>query len=82
LKDAKPAVSNDRTYYSLVIEIYSSEPERSAVESLARAGMIIEVFSADKLREDLVGRTIAATLALTGATDGVRWWISNVRVMS
>lgn len=82
LRHATPPVLSDQTLYSLIIEIHTSDREDSALDSLARPGMVIEAFSSGVLASDLVGKKIQATLKLTGDTRGVRWRISNIRVLS
>lgn len=81
LQNTRPPVPPDQTLYSLTVEIHTSAPEKSDLDSLARPGVVIEAFSADVLGTDLVGKRIEATLELTGDTRGVRWRISNVRVL-
>jgi len=79
LHNIMPPVPRDHTFYSLMVEIHTSVPESSELDSLTRPGIVVEVFSSEVLASDLVGKDIEATLKLTGDTDGVRWWISNVR---
>ncbi len=81
LKKTLPLVSPDQTLYSLTVEIHTSQPENSGLESFARPGTIIEAFSTDEFASDLVGKKIEATLSLTGDTRGVRWQISKVRTL-
>lgn len=81
LQHTMPRLPPDQTLYSLRVEIQTSEPENKELDSLARSGIVIEAFSSDVLASDLVGKKIKATLKLTGDTRGVRWWISNVRVL-
>lgn len=81
LRDTMPPVPPDRTLYSFMVEIHTSDPENAGLDSLARPGVVIEAFSPDVLASDLVGREIQATLTLTGDTHGVRWQIANVRVL-
>ena len=80
LKGKKPPVPLDQTLYSFSVEVLSSVAESPELENYAwRTGIVIEAFSAEPLAPDLVGKKIEATLTLTGATDGMRWYISNVR---
>lgn len=76
-----PPVPSDRTLYSLLVEIQTSEPANPAQDSLARPGLVIETFSGEVLGPDLIGKQIEALLKLTGDTRGVHWWISNVHVL-
>ena len=81
LKNALPPVPADQFLYSLVIEIHTTSPTSSQLESLARPAMVVEVFSSEALGSELVGKKIEATLKMIGDTRGVRWMISNVRAM-
>ncbi len=80
LERTRPLVPSDQTLYSLRVEIHAAEAEQPGLRSHARQGVIIEAFSAEALPADLVGKTIRATLKLTGDTRAVRWWISSVSV--
>jgi hypothetical protein len=81
LKETFPTRPLEETRYSLTIEIHTTQPQSSGLDSLARPGMVIETFSAVELSSDLVGKTIEATLRLTGDSYGVRWQISKVRAL-
>jgi hypothetical protein len=81
LQNLMPPVPSDQTLYSLLLEIHASDPEHADLESMARPGAAIEAFSSEVLPSDLMGKKIHATVKLTGDTRGVRWWISNVRVV-
>jgi hypothetical protein len=81
LKNTLPIVPPDQTLYSLMLEIHTSNPESSQLESLARPGMVVEVFSSEPLGSELVGKKIEATLKMRGDTRGVRWMISNIRAV-
>jgi hypothetical protein len=81
LKNALPPVPPDQTHYSLLIEINESVRENADLDNLARHGAVIEAFSSETLASNLVGRKIEAIIRLTGDTDGVRWWISNLTVI-
>jgi hypothetical protein len=63
------------------VEIHTSRPESSDLDSLARERLIIEAFSADDFSSVLVGKRIEAVLQLTGDSYGVRWQISKTRVL-
>lgn len=76
-----PSVPLDKIHYSLLIEIRTAEPVRTDLRSLARRGIVIEAFASSVLEADLVGRNVRAILMLTGSTDGVRWWLSEVHAM-
>ena len=76
-----PIVPPDQTLYSLLVEIHTSSPESSQLESLARPGVVLEVFSSEPLGSELVGKKIDATLKMTGDTRGVRWMISNIHAV-
>lgn len=76
-----PPVPSDQTLYSLQLEIQTSEPEHSALESLAVPKTTYQVFTYKLLQPDLVGKEIEAVIKLTGNTDGVRWFISDIHVI-
>ena len=81
LQNTTPPVPPDQTLYSLKVEVHTSVPQNLDLDSLAQPGIVIEAFSSEVLPSELVGKKIRATLKLTGDTQGVRWWISNVRVL-
>ena len=81
LKKTEPPFSPDQTLYPLTVEIHTSQPENSGLESFARPGTVIEAFSAGEFTSDLVGKKVEATVRLTGDTRGVRWQISRVRAL-
>ena len=81
LRDTMPPVPPDQTLYSLRVEIHTAEPESARLDNLAQPGSIVEVFSAELLPSELVGKQIRATLTLTGDTRGRRWWVSNIHVL-
>ena len=81
LRDALPPVPPEQTLYSLRVAIYTVKPESAQLDSLAQPGSIVEVFSAELLPSELVGKQIRATLTLTGDTRGRRWWVSNIHVL-
>jgi len=81
LQDMMPSISSNEPIYSVKVEVYTSEPESSELLNMAVPGTVYEAFSSDVLTSDLVGKKIEATLKLTGDTRGVRWWISNVRLI-
>ncbi len=82
LGEMNPPAPSDRTLYSLVVQIHTSEPEDARTDSLARPGSTIEVFSGSAgFAANLVGKNIEATVKLTGDTRGVRWWASNVSAL-
>lgn len=81
LHNTAPSVPPDHTLYSLVIEIHTAAPERAGLDSRAQPGMVIEAFSPEVLASDLPGKRIEATVELTGDTRGVRWRITNIRVL-
>lgn len=79
LIESRPAVANDRIHYSYAISILNVVPKEPKLDSFATPGMIVEVFSLDRLAPELVGKKIQATLQLTGNTRAVRWWISDIQ---
>ena len=81
LRQAVPPVPSGQIFYSLKIRIDEAAPVNPQMEGYARPGATIEVFSSDEPTPDLVGKKITATLTLTGSTDGVRWWIADIRVV-
>ncbi|MBI3329699.1 MAG: hypothetical protein HYZ81_23705 [Nitrospinae bacterium] len=81
LQRSMPPVPSDQTYYSLLVEIHTAEPANPELDSLAQAGLVIEVFSSDVVASEVVGKQIQAIVKLTGDTRGMRWWISNVHVL-
>ncbi len=81
LRSTMPPGPPDQTLYSLELEILTSDPASSKLDSLTLAGIVIEAFSSDVLASNLVGKMIQATVKLTGDTRGVRWRISDVRVL-
>jgi hypothetical protein len=76
-----PPVASGETLHSVTLEIVASQPEGSELDSLAVPGAVVEAFSQTPLRSDLVGKQVKATLKLRGDTRGVRWWISNIRLV-
>ena len=78
LAGTRPAVRPDRTWYSVTLDIVSAAPAAPTLENLARPGTVIDVFSSEPLAAELVGRTIAARVELTGTTQGTRWVISEI----
>lgn len=80
LSDAKPPILSDETVYSVKVKIHTSEQVRSDLEYFAVPGTTYEAFSSDVLVSDLVDKEIEASLELTGTTQDVRWWISNICV--
>ncbi len=68
----------DQTLYSFRLEVYAVRSEQTDGVSIAQAGETLEAFSSDPLNRDLVGKTIEATLELTGDTLGSRWMISSI----
>ncbi len=81
LANTLPLVPADQTFYSLRVDVHAVEAGQPALESFGRRGMVVDAFSEDPLGSDLAGKKIEATLKLAGDTRGVRWWISNVRVL-
>ncbi len=81
LRNARPPVLTGETFYSIVLEIHTSEAEKTSLESLARPGTTIEAFTPEMLEPSLVGKQIEATVTLTGDTNGVRWQISGVHAL-
>ena len=78
LAGTQPAVRPNRTLYSLTVDVLTATPAASTLESLARPGTVIEVFSSEPLSADLVGTTVTALVELTGTTQGTRWLISQI----
>lgn len=68
LKNTMPPAPPDQALHSVLLEIQTSHPENSGLDSLAQPGVVVEVFSSDVLASDLVGKKIKATLKLTGDT--------------
>jgi hypothetical protein len=81
VQGAMPPGRGDRILYSVRLRIHTSAPENSELPSMARPGIVIDAFSYDVLASILVNTKITATLRLTGDTRGVRWWISNPRML-
>lgn len=81
LRHLVPSVPSDRTLYTLTIRIHEAAPASPQLESYAQPALTIETFSPEEPSPDLVGTRITATLTLTGSTDGVRWWIADVRAV-
>jgi hypothetical protein len=65
--------------YSFTLEIHSSQKLSAQLDSFAKSGDVLEVFSMDVLAPELVGKQIRAILRLEGDTSRVRWWISQVQ---
>lgn len=78
LAGRRPPVRPDRTWYSLTLDVVSSAPTSRDVESFARPGETIEVFSAEPLSAELVGTNITAVVQLTGTTEGTRWILTEI----
>jgi len=81
LENTLPPVPADQTLYSYTVEIHTSSLEHSDLESLATPGSRIEAFSQDVLPSDIVGQEITGSMKLVGKTNGVRWWISEIRLL-
>lgn len=81
LRTALPPVPPDQTLYSLRVEIQTAAPESAELDSLAQPGSIVEVFSCAPLTSEPIGKQLRATLTLTGDTRGIRWWVSNIRMI-
>jgi hypothetical protein len=80
LRGTLPPFPPNETFYSVLVEIQTSDPDDAQLANLAQPGGVIEAFSSAMLASDLTGRKITATLRLTGDTRGVRWLISDVRL--
>ena len=78
LAGTQPAVRPNRTLYSLTLDVVSATATAPTLESLARPGAVIEVFSFEPLAADLVGTTVTAVVELRGTTQGTRWVISEI----
>ena len=79
LKGKKPPVPPDQTLYSFRLEILTSDRVSPELGHHAwPPGIVIETFSTEALSPDLVGKKIEAILMITGDTDGMRWFISNI----
>lgn len=81
LEGKLPRISSTVTLNSVRVEIRTSEAEREGLESFAVPGTTYEAFSETGFNSDIIGRTIEATLVLTGDTRGVRWFISGIHVL-
>lgn len=81
LQGTRPPALPDRTLYSVTVSIQTAEAESAGLDDLAQPGIAIEAFTAEVLAADLIGKPIEATLKLAGDTRGMRWWISNIRVL-
>lgn len=64
--------------YALTLDVQTVVPERPESLSLAQAGKVLEVFSDDPSLEELVGKTIQATVVLSNSRQGTLWRISSV----
>jgi hypothetical protein len=76
-----PPGPGDHILYSIRLRIQTSAREKSELPNMVRQGIVIEAFAYDVLASILVNTKIRATLRLTGDTRGVRWWISNPRML-
>ena len=81
LLQTMPTLQPGFTVYSLVVEVQRSERVSEQLENLAKTGDLLEAFSTETLAPDLFGKKIEAVLKLGGDTRGVRWWISQIRVL-
>ena len=79
LGNTRPLVAPDATFWSLQLELVTTDAAQAGVAHLAEASRTVEAFSDRKLPEHLVGKRIAATLTLTGDTDGARWTIKDFK---
>ena len=78
-----PLLPADQKSYSISLKIVTSKSEDfSLFADLASPGAVYEVFSSAFLSPDLVGKKISAKVTLIGTTSGLRWWISDVSVLS
>ena len=81
LQGLMPAAPPGQVLYSITVRIMSASEEGPGLESLAQPQLTLEAFSSEPIPPGLVGEKIAADMILTGDTQGVRWWISNIRTV-
>lgn len=77
LEKARPAVATGTTLWSLRLELLTATAAEPGLAPIAQAPSTLEAFSDHALPEQLVGKTISATLTLTGGTDGARWFLKD-----
>jgi len=77
-----PILPADQKFYSISLKIITSESENSSLDNNAVPGSVYEVLSSELLSSDLVGKKIKAKVKLTGDTNGVRWLISDIEVIT
>jgi hypothetical protein len=66
---------------SLTVRIHTSRSVSPNLASLAAPDAVLEALASDAVATGLQGKRIAATLIMTLDGLGVRWWISNVRLL-
>jgi hypothetical protein len=81
LQNASPPVNPHQVLFSLALSILSSAEEEPGRQNLVVPGTTVEAFSCSTLSLELTGKKIEGILTLTGDTRGVRWWITNIRVL-
>ena len=81
LRHTLPPVPSDQALYSLTLDIRTAAPAAPDRQSFAKPTTVIEAFSPDPLGTDLVGKEVTAMLRLAGDTRGVRWWVSELKVV-
>lgn len=71
----------ESTFYSLVLEVLTSEPVSAELPNFIGAGEIIEAFSNEVLSPGLFGKKIQGTVRLVGDEHGQRFWIRDVSIV-
>jgi hypothetical protein len=64
-----------------VVEVLTSGPQPAELQSLAQPGNVIKAFIAEVLTTAMIWKKIDATVQLTSDRRGVRWQLSNIRVL-
>jgi hypothetical protein len=81
LQNTMPPIQAGLTLYSLIVEVHTSKPVSERLENFAKPGDVLETFSLEMLAPELFGKKVEAKLELRGDTQGVRWWVSQIRVL-
>ena len=75
---AQPRVPADQPLFSVELQVTSAQPAAENLSSLAEAGATLEVFSARPFPDGIVGKSVDATITLTGTSEGVRWMLQTL----
>ena len=81
LAGVPPIVPSNQAFCSVTLKITAAEPVAPELGQIAEPGQTMEAFSSENIPAESVNRKIAATLSLTGDTDGVRWLLKNFQLL-